>query len=321
MSEAPRDRQTRRVDPVRRALRLSLVLNGAYMLIELGVGFYSGSLALLSDAAHMFSDSAALLLALVVAELARRPASPGRSFGLLRAEVLGAFTNALLLLGACALIVVHAIERLASEPPPFPAVPVLVVAVIGLGVNLGSAWLLARADRQNLNVRAALAHMLADALGSVGAIAAALLAWRWGLHLADSVISLLLAALIGVSAWRVLRDAAYALMDFAPPESDPARVRTALEGIDGVAAVHELHLWGMGGQTVLTAHLVAAPGIAGHDLLRAAEALLDELGIRHSTLQIDDQGRAPCRQLHCPLFRERAEAGAHAHHHHHGHAH
>ncbi len=320
MSEA-----SKRSDPIRRALRLSLALNGGYMLVELVVGLVSGSLALLSDAAHMFSDSAALLLALVVAELARRPASPGRSFGLLRAEALGAFTNALLLLGACGLIVVHATERLAGDPPPFPAVPVMIVAAIGLVINLGSAWLLARADRDNINIRGALAHMLADALGSVGALAAAFLAWGWGWHFADPLISLGIAALIVISAWRVLRDATHALLDFAPPEVDPSQIRSALEALDGVAELHELHLWGMGSQTVLTAHLVARPGIAAATVLRQAEALLqEEHGILHTTLQIDDGDARPCAQVRCPLFREGlAEAKLHANHHHghHGHSH
>lgn len=309
-------------DRVRRALRLSLALNGGFMVVELGVGFYAGSLALLSDAAHMFSDTAALLLALVVAELARRPASPRRTFGLLRAEVLGAFTNALLLLGACALIVFHAVDHLVGETPPFPAVPVLVVAVIGLFVNLGSAWVLARADRHNLNVRAALAHMLADALGSVGAITAAGLAWGWDLHVADPLISLLIAALIAVSAWRVLRDSTQVLLDFAPPTIDPAAVRAALLAVDGVAAIHELHVWGMGDQTVLTAHLVRTPAIASDELLSRAEAALrDQLGIVHSTLQIDECGPV-CRQLECPLFHEdEPHVGHHGHGHGHGHHH
>ncbi len=287
------------------------------MLVELIVGFTSGSLALLSDAAHMFSDSAALLLALLVAELVRRPAIPERSFGLLRAEALGAFTNGLLLLVACGLIVFHAIERLAGEPPPFPALTVMIVAAIGLAINLGSAWLLARSDRHNINVRGALAHMLADALGSVGALLAAFLAWGWGMHFADPLISLGIAALILLTTWRLLRDASHALLDFAPPEVDPGQIRAALEAIDGVAAVHELHLWGMGQQTVLTAHLVTRAGIASQALLCRAEALLrEDLGITHTTLQIDDVDATPCAQVKCPLFREIEATPPH-----HGHRH
>ncbi len=305
-----------RSSAVRRALRLSLALNGGYMLVELIVGFTSGSLALLSDAAHMFSDTAALLLALIVAELAQRPAIPKRSFGLLRAEALGAFTNGLLLLGACGLIAFHAIERLAGDPPPFPALTVMIVAAIGLVINLGSAWLLARSDRHNINVRGALAHMLADALGSVGALLAAFLAWGWGMHFADPLISLGIAALVLFTTWRVLRDACHALLDFAPREVDPSQIRTALENIEGVAAVHELHLWGMGRQTVLTAHLVTTPGIASRVLLGRAEALLrEDLGIAHTTIQIDDVGATPCAQVKCPLFREATTTLHHGHHH------
>ncbi|MCA9638629.1 MAG: cation transporter, partial [Myxococcales bacterium] len=244
-------------DRVRRALRLSLALNGGFMVVELGVGFYAGSLALLSDAAHMFSDTAALLLALVVAELARRPASPRRTFGLLRAEVLGAFTNALLLLGACALIVFHAVDHLVGETPPFPAVPVLVVAVIGLFVNLGSAWVLARADRHNLNVRAALAHMLADALGSVGAMIAAALILGFGWQWADPVVSLFVAALVLWGAWKVVAASTRVLLDFAPSALDAARVQRALEALDGVETVHHVHVWGPGDtRALVTAHVV-----------------------------------------------------------------
>ena len=307
----------KRSDAVRRALRLSLALNGGYMLVELIVGFTSGSLALLSDAAHMFSDSAALLLALLVAELTRKPAIPKRSFGLLRAEALGAFTNGLLLLAACGLIIFHAIERLAGEAPPFPALPVMIVAAIGLAINLGSAWLLARSDRDNINVRGALAHMMADALGSVGALLAAFLAWGWGYNFADPLISLGIAALILITTWRLLRDASHALLDFVPREVDPSQIRAALEAIEGVSTVHELHLWGMGRQTVLTAHLVTKPGVSSKALLCRAETLLrDDLGIAHTTLQLDDVDTSPCAQVNCPLFRETQATPAH-----HGHRH
>ncbi|HEY8380442.1 MAG TPA: cation diffusion facilitator family transporter, partial [Nannocystis sp.] len=214
-----------------------------------------------------------------------------------------------------------AIGRLTTGETHFEPEPVLVVGVAGLVVNLGSAWVLARSAGDNLNVRGALIHMLADALGSVGAILAAVLASVWGLHAADSVLSLAIAALVVYSAWGVLRDATRALLDFAPADLPQDRVETALRGLSGLQELHELHLWSIGDAPVLTAHLVPEPGVAAGDLLARAEHLLREhLGIVHTTLQIDDPG--PCAQRNCPLFDERlVRVRPHGHDHGHGHGH
>lgn len=307
---------------VRRALRWSLALNGAFLLVEAAVGFWSGSLALLSDAAHMVSDVSALALALVVAELARRPASSGRTFGLVRAEVLGAFVNALVLGGACVLLASHAVSRLSTGATHFEAEPVLVVGVIGLAINLGSAWMLARSDRDNLNVRAALAHMLADALGSVGAILAALLASVFDFDAADPVLSLAICALILYGTWGVLRDSTRVLLDFVPDHISQERVELALRALPGVQAIHELHVWSTGSRTILTAHLVPEPGTEPNALLaRAEHELRGHLGIHHTTIQIDPPaGDSACEQQACPLLQEDAPS-AHGHHHHHHHHH
>lgn len=307
---------------VRSALRWSLVFNGVFLLVESAVGFWTGSLALLSDAAHMVSDVSALALALIAAELARRPASRGRTFGLVRAEVLGAFVNALLLGGACVLLASHAITRLSTGATHFEAEPVLYVGVIGLAINLASAWMLARSDRDNLNVRGALAHMLADALGSIGAIVAAVLASVFGYDAADPVLSLLICALILAGTWGVLRDSTRVLLDFVPADLPQERVEAALRGLPGVQAVHELHLWSTGSRTILTAHLVPEPGTEPNDLLaRAEHELRGHLGIHHTTIQIDRPAAdAACEQQACPLLQEPAP-DAHASHHHHHHHH
>jgi cobalt-zinc-cadmium efflux system protein len=302
---------------VRRALRWSLVLNGVFLIVEAGVGFWSGSLALLSDAAHMVSDVSALALALVVAELARRPASSGRTFGLVRAEVLGAFVNALLLGGACVLLASHSIQRLYTGATEFHAHPVLIVGVLGLLINLGSAWMLARSDRDNLNVRGALAHMLADALGSVGAILAALLASVFDMHAADPVLGLLICALILFGTWGVLRDSTRVLLDFVPDNLPQDRVEAALRAIRGVRTIHELHLWSTGSRTILTAHLVPEVGADAPALLAEAEHVLrGHLGIHHTTIQIDPAGAEACEQQACPLLQESPVATHHHHHHH-----
>ncbi len=301
---------------VRTALRWSLLLNGVFLFVEAGVGFWSGSLALLSDAAHMVSDVSALALALVVAELARRPASSGRTFGLVRAEVLGAFVNALLLGGACVLLASQAISRLYSGATDFHAQPVLIVGILGLLINLGSAWMLARSDRDNLNVRGALAHMLADALGSVGAIAAALLASMFDMHAADPILSLLICVMILFGTWSVLRDSTRVLLDFVPENLPQERVEAALQGIAGVRTVHELHLWSTGSRTILTAHLVPELGADPCAMLVEAEHILrGHLGIHHTTIQIDPAGADGCEQQACPLLQD-APLNPHQHHHH-----
>ena len=302
---------------VRRALRWSLVLNGMFLVVEAGVGFWSGSLALLSDAAHMVSDVSALALALVVAELARRPASSGRTFGLVRAEVLGAFVNALLLGAACVLLASQAVHRLYTGATEFHAHPVLIVGILGLLINLGSAWMLARSDRDNLNVRGALAHMLADALGSLGAIVAALLASVFDMHAADPVLSLLICALILFGTWGVLRDSTRVLLDFVPADLSQERVEAALKGIPGVHTLHELHLWSTGSRTILTAHLVPEVGADATALLAEAEHILrGHLGIHHTTIQIDPAGAGACEQQACPLLQDTPVVSHHHHHHH-----
>lgn len=308
-------------DRARRALRIVLALNLGFLVLEAVVAFASGSLALLSDAAHMVSDVAALALALLASEFALRPAVQGRTYGFARAEALGAFANALFLAFACALIVHSAVLRLSSGATNFDPEPVLVVGVAGLLINLGSAWFLARSAGDNLNVRGALIHMLADALGSLGAVIAAVLASGWAIHSADAVLSLLIAALVLFSAWGVFRDATRALLDFAPAHLPQERVEAALRALDGVLEIHELHLWSIGGSPVLTAHLVPGPGVSPGELLTRAEHLLrDDLGVVHTTLQIDDPG--PCAQRSCPLFDEQlAQVRPHAHGHGHGHGH
>ncbi len=270
----------------RGALSTALALNGAFFVAEAGVGLYTGSLALLSDAAHMLSDVGALVLALAAAQLARRPASAAMTFGLARAEVLGAFLNGLILLGACAWIVFEAVSRLQMGPPLVPGRPVLVVGVLGLLVNLASALVLMRSEAQNLNVRAALAHMLADALGSVGAIVAAGLVIA-GFPAADAAVSLLVAGLVAVSGATLVRDAGRVLLQLPPPSLDVEGVRDALLAVEGVRGVHDLHAWSLDGEhAIVSAHLVLADEALAERVCRASrEVLRERFGVAHATLQ------------------------------------
>ena len=283
-------------DP-RRALAWALALNGIFLGIEASVSWWSGSLALLSDAAHMLSDVGALVLALAAAQLARRGASARMTFGLARAEILGAFLNGLGLLVACGFIVYEATYRLAQGSPEIPGVPVLVVGGLGLAINLGSVVALARSDRSNLNVRAALAHMLADALGSLGAMIAAVLLLL-GLSAADAVVSVLVAALVAWGSVRLLRDATRVLLQLPPRELDVAGLRDALASVPGVSGVHDLHAWSLDGQhAIVSAHLVIAASAPLEGVCEAARRVLhDDFGVEHTTLQPE---RAPGCDSRC----------------------
>lgn len=287
-------------DAARRALAWTLALNAALLAVEAIVGWWTGSLVLLSDAAHMVGDVGAIALALGVAHLARRSATPNRSYGFARAEVLGAFVNGLALLVAVGFIFFTAVERLVGEPPHVAALPVLVVGLVGLVINLGSAWFLYRAGKGNLNVRGALLHMLADALGSVGAIVAAALLAR-GIYDADAAISVVIGVLVLWTTAGLLRDSGRILLQFSPPDLPAGQVRSALLTVDGVLDVHDLHIWTLDGEhAVLTAHLVMADGALPETVRRAAQTLLfDRFQIAHSTLQAEPvQGcGSPC----CPF--------------------
>ena len=288
-----------------RALAVALLLNFVYLLVEVSAGLLSGSLALLSDAAHMVSDVAALALAYVASRLASRPPAGRHTFGWARAEVLGAFANAVILLVACLIIFKEAISRLVQGAPNVPGLPVFVVASIGLCINLGSAYMLFRAEgaKGNLNVRGALVHMLADALGSVGAMVSALLMMFAGWAAADAVASLVIGVLVLYGAWGILRDSAHVLLEGAPESQRPEDIHATLLALEGVSGVHDLHVWSLGGaHALVTAHLIVSHGHTTGDVLRRAERHLHEVvGIRHTTLQLECEGEVHCADEVCPL--------------------
>ena len=275
-----------------RALWWALILNGGFLVVEAVVGVLFGSLALLSDAVHMVNDVAALALALGVAWLARRPARPAATFGYGRVEVLGAMVSGVALLFACAWIFIEAIERLGQGAPPVLGGPILLVGIIGLLVNLGSAWHLMRAGSMSLNIRGAVLHMLMDAAGSVGAIVAAVFVML-GMPSADAIISLLTGLLVLWAGWSLVRDGGRVLLQSAPAHLEPRVVRDRLMAEDEVRDVHDLHLWSLDGETlILSAHVVVDEP-DGREPQRLAKVLQDELSIDHSTLQIE-------RSMECP---------------------
>ena len=240
-----------------RALLWALGLNAGFLLIEAGAGWWTNSLALLSDAAHMVSDVSALSVALLATRLAGRGATAARTFGLRRAEPVGAFVNALALILACLFIFSEAIERLIAGSPAVPGMPVFVIGGIGLAINLGSAWALARGDTGNLNIRGALLHMLADALGSAGAMIAALLIMA-GYGWADAAVSLLIGALVLYSAVGLLRDSGRVLLEMTPLGIDVDAVTEGLLELTGVADAHDLHIWSLDGQYTLLLHTLSS---------------------------------------------------------------
>lgn len=280
----------------RRALATALLLTTGFMIVEVVVGLWSGSLALLADAGHMLGDAGALGLAFVVAQIAMRPRSVRKTYGYRRAEVLGALLNAVALLVAAGWIVLEAIERLA-EPPDVRGAGVLGTAVLGLLVNLVSAWVLSRRGGRSINVRGAMLHVLGDALGSVAAIVAGVLLITFGWKLADPIASLVIAVLLVSGALRLMLEATHVLMEGTPEGVDVESLEQTIIETDGVGSVHDLHVWSLTpGEPVLTAHVVLDEGMHGADVVRAVgERLEREHGIEHVTIQ--PEAPAPESQL------------------------
>jgi cobalt-zinc-cadmium efflux system protein len=276
------------VDADRRWLWIALGLIASFMLVEVVAGLLAGSLALLSDAAHMVTDAGALGLALVAAGLAARPAKGVFTFGLGRAEVLSAQINGAGLLVLAGVLAVSAIRRLA-DPPDVEGIIVVVVGAVGGLVNVGAAWALSRSERRSLNVEGARAHVLADLFGSVASVLAGAVILVLGWRLADPIAALAVVALMLRSGWTLLRDSSRVLLEAAPQGIDPDAVGRALAAQPGVVEVHDLHLWEVTtGFPALAAHVVVAPGEDCHGRRRELQALVDQrFGIQHVTLQVD----------------------------------
>jgi cobalt-zinc-cadmium efflux system protein len=277
-------------DADRRRLAAALALILGFMVAEVAASVIAGSLALLSDAAHMLTDAASLALALVAARLAARPPSGRFTFGLGRAEVLSAQVNGAALLVLAGVIAVEAVQRFAS-PPEVEGGLVLVVGLLGAGVNVAAAWQLARAERRSLNVEGARAHVLADLYASLGAAAAGLVVLTTGASEADPVAALLVAVLMVRSGWSLLREASTVLLEGSPSGVRTEDVGRALAGAPGIVEVHDLHVWEVTtGFPALAAHVLVRPGDDCHGRRRELEQLLhDRFGIHHTTLQVDHE--------------------------------
>ena len=263
-------------------------LTGSFMLAELIGGLITGSLALLADAAHMLTDFASLALAWLAFRLSRRPADPRRSYGFDRLQVLAAFANAVTLLILVVWITAEAVSRLVT-PEPVMAGGMMVIAVLGLGVNVAAFALLHAGDRANLNIRGAIVHVLGDLLGSVAAIAAAGVILVTGWTPIDPLLSILVAILVAVSAVRLLRDSGRVLLEAAPAHLDPEAIIQDLSDLSEVEEVHHLHIWSLTPERPMaTLHACVADGAAPDAAVQAVKQRLKvRFGLAHVTVEAE----------------------------------
>ena len=271
-------------------LKWALGLTATYMFAEIVGGLVTGSLALLADAAHMMTDVGGLALALLAINFAAREATPQRTYGYLRMEVLSALTNAVVLLLLTVYILYEAYQRF-QAPPEIRSGPMLVVAAIGLVVNLISMRLLAGGSSESLNVKGAYFEVLSDMLGSIGVIVASLLIMWKGWVLADPIIGAGIGLFIVPRTWTLLKQVTHILMEGTPANVDLGILERKLMQIPGVTAVHDLHVWTVtSGFDAMSGHLVVADISAGREALRQARRIMKgDFGIDHVTIQIDDE--------------------------------
>jgi cobalt-zinc-cadmium efflux system protein len=303
-------------------LRWVLALTGVFMVVEAVGGWVSGSLALLADAGHMLTDVGALALSLISSWIAQRPADDSKTYGYLRWEILAALVNGALLFGIAAWVVVEAIQRI-QDPEPVRTGLFLAVATAGLLVNLTSLAVLHSHREGSLNVRGAYLHVVGDALGSVGAVAAAAIIAFTGWTLADPIVSILLSVLILVGAARLLRDSTDVLLESVPRHVSMAEVQRRMLSVPGVAAVHDLHVWTVtSGMVCMSGHAVV-PDLVDHPgVLEGIRTEMSHLGIGHVTIQLEvEHGCEGCDDARESAMAPNWGAPERAHQHHHGHHH
>ena len=272
----------------KRRLVYALGLTVCYMAAEVTGGLLAGSLALLADAAHMLTDAAGLGLALLAIHFAAKPATPQKTYGYLRAEILSALANSTVLLVVTGFILYEAYTRFVT-PPAVASVPMLVVAGIGLVVNLISMRILSAGSSQSLNVKGAYFEVLSDTLGSVGVIVAALIIMGTGWTVVDPIIAAAIGLFIIPRTWRLLNESLHILLEGVPADIDLAELEGALSSIQNVEAVHDLHVWTItSGINAMSAHLRVVTVAQGPQVLESArEAMKSRFGIEHITIQIE----------------------------------
>ncbi|ROQ16964.1 cobalt-zinc-cadmium efflux system protein [Rathayibacter sp. PhB93] len=274
----------------RRPLVIAFALTAAFAVVEFVVGLTTGSLALISDAAHMGTDVIALGMSIAAISLAARPAAKARTYGSYRLEVLAALANGVLLFGVAGFVIVEAVRRFA-EPPAVPGAPLLITAVIGLAVNLVSLRLLSAGAKESITLRGASLEVLGDALGSIGVILAAIVLLTTGWAWADPIVGVLIGLLILPRTWSLTRQALGILMESAPAHVDLAAVERDVRAVPGVLALHDLHVWTItSGMESATGHIVVAPDADYREALAGVLAVLrEDHGIDHATIQCEPE--------------------------------
>lgn len=288
MSEAHKKEHVHTHGSNRRRLLAVLALTLAYMLAEAIGGFLTNSLALLSDAGHMLADVASLVLALLALWFAARPVTTKKTYGYYRMEILAALANGAALVVISLLIAYEAFQRLKS-PEDVKGFQVMLIALGGLAVNTVSGFVLHSASEENLNMRGAFLHVVGDVLGSLGAIVAGLLIWRWGWMAADPLISVAMCLLIIYSSWQLMRESVNILLESTPSHINIRAVVDAMHAVTGVTDVHDLHVWTISsGMEALSAHVTIEPGVSHRAALEELqERLRTGFNIGHLTIQIE----------------------------------
>lgn len=289
----------------RRLLAISLSLTASVMVVQIVGAVLTGSLALLADAAHMFTDASALVIALIASAVAARPADDRRTFGYQRAEVFGALINAIILILLAGWVAIEGVGRLLDPSGVEVAgTLMLVVAAVGLFANAVSMWLLSRAQKTSMNVRGAYLEVMGDLIGSVAVIVAAVVIMVTGWMPADAIASLLIAAMIVPRAIALLREVFSVLAESAPQGTAVSDIRRHLLDYDGVVGVHDVHVWQLTrGAPVFTAHVIVAPellaeGGSGRLLTELQACLADHFDVEHSTFQIEPVEQSDCEPHH-----------------------
>jgi cobalt-zinc-cadmium efflux system protein len=278
-----------------RAFAIGTALNAGFVVVEAGYGIAANSMALLADAGHNLSDVFGLLAAWGAATLAKKAPTARYTYGLRSSSILAALANAIMLMIAVGAIAWEAVQRF-GHPEPVAASTVMAVAAIGIVINGITAWMFMSGSKDDINIRGAYLHMVADAAVSLGVVAAGfailLTGWLW----LDPLVSLVIAGVIVRGTWSLLRDSANLALHAVPPGIDPASVRHYLEGLPGVARIHDLHIWPMSTtDTALTCHIVMPDGHPGDAFLaKAAHGLQDNFKIAHATLQIEHGDSGAC---------------------------
>ncbi len=285
-----------------RVLSISFVLILTFAFVEFIGGLLTNSLALISDAGHMLTDSTSLFIALITQYIISKVKTKNMTYGLYRLEVIAALVNSLFLLALVGYIIYEAVQRFLN-PEKVVGVPMLIIAFTGLLINLIVGYILFKQSEENINVKAAFLHVVTDTLGSIAAIFAGIAIIFWELYIADPVLSIAISLLILPGIYSVIKDSMNVLLELVPSHMDAEEIEKEIRNIEGVIDVHDFHIWSIThGNVVLTAHVVVSDVSICNEILRKVEEIAKKHGINHTTVQIEKEGYA-CPPT-CPLLKE-----------------